>query len=242
MNRSLKEQVSAVLFTLNSSYLMIGEEISHVKHELFKQLCTTETEMQNRYDAADNAAVMDEELRSKFMVIRECILSSLRMNIIIENIDGLKTEVIEPLGMDYKNGNYYLVANSVCINQCNYYKLNDIKGVENRRERFRYGGCFNLAVKQCSADKWNRCEGPPVNVKIKLYGEGKKLLKNKNKNIKVIHVSSGEDYEIYELTAYGYEGIKAWLLGSPYRLEVLEPLELSKQIQDTLFQLMKIYK
>lgn len=233
-------QILTILCAVNNSSSFLAEEMNLVKEKLIKQLNKIEEEIVRHCIKADVASgsIKDGQQLENFKIIRQAILKGKIVNITVAENKFKKIEV-DPIGFDYQQGRYYLIAYAKTENPY-YVNLNNISSVEmiNKKHYFDVPHTF---VQETILNTWYGADGETVTIRIKIDEQGKQLLQHRRGIVNISPVEMLEDYEIYDITANGLKGIKAWLLGFGEHIEVIEPVELREDFATIAEQLFNKY-
>ncbi len=218
------EEGLAILGALN---LLKDSPEKDLLHEKILANFPLEKESSSRYIKGNMAPLrpIDPEL---FSLIESAVLQERRVAI---SYEGKEEEIfLDPLGLAYYSRLrcWYLVAQQTAIIKT--FHLNKILRVSKLKEKFTYPEGFSL--KKWFAPRWGMEYGEPFEVKVRFYNRSQTISKLKKD---VAHRQSRLTEEengsvLFEDRIIGKNEFIAWILGFGSAAEVLEPLELRKEI------------
>ena len=234
-------QIVTIIFALNNNNIFLNEEIEMIRMKLLRHLRKSEEEIVKKYiDKKTTESIClkgKDKFIESFNIIRKAIIDRESVDIKLKNIDGKKI-TIDPIKIEYKNGNYYLIGKEDNLHFI-YANIKDIFKVEiSNNKNFRF-------ITSKDMDNINRFYGideeKTIKVRIKLFDEGRELFKLRRPLIGLKLWESTDKYDILEFTCNGLEGVKAWILGFGEYIDVIAPIELKDSIENEFEDVYNLY-
>lgn len=218
-----------ILIILLRSQYILPTKLKIIKKELTKNLDKTnkdiinklfKIEYDNRCDESYHEHVL-QKIYFSFIHGKKLKINYKKASTIFKNYK------ISPLNITFYNEKVYLLAlNEECLIRT--YRLDRIKNIIETDEEIDKR---KFSMNEYLLKSWNMYGGNEVKIKLKVSNNAAKFIKEKN-SIKKRILKETDEYTIFEITSYGTEGIKVYLLGLGEEFEVLEPQSLREEIKE----------
>lgn len=189
-----------------------------------------------------------EDVKENIDIIHEAVTSSKvityqygKYNIdkeFIFNRDG-ELYPVEPYGLIFENGFYYLIGKYIPNNEFRHYRLDRIKNIEITDERFRKDRTFNL--QEYVSQTFNMFAGEEMRIRIQFHNElAPAIIDRFGKDVSIRKV----DEETFEISTRAKisDGLIAWILGWGKQAKVVSPEQLVSRIKEEVEKMNEMYQ
>lgn len=141
---------------------------------------------------------------------------------------GVTAREVDPYFLVFRNQTFYFVGMCHRSDEVRTFRVDRIRKLESTGKRFRK--MSDVRPETYFTDSWRVFTGEPVEVKARFWGLAAKIVRlgthHANEEVREIEADTVE----YTVTVAGTEEIIRWLLGFGEEVEVLEPVNLRREV------------
>lgn len=234
------DDVMIILSSLMQSQPFMENKMSIIKNSLLGLLPENESKkLKDMLCFEKRKDFDDQSIEFNMIKIRKAIAEEKKITFMYTNYQGEhKSYKIIPYSFACELGKYYIICkveDRDSLSHLRIDRMGDIRILEEEGKRLGEFNVYNYLKKT-----WYMYGGAETRVLVRFQNQCKKVVTERNMAEGRI-VEEGEDYFTYEFICNGTKGIKLWLMGFGGEAEVLEPMEFSDEIKETVESMIKTY-